>query len=100
MQPGKPAHDNFRDSFKGGKVLTATRFGASVIAGLWSYDGWNNLNYVTAELKNPARDLPRAIFIGIPAVMVIYVFANVAYLAILPISKMVNWESDSPNEGM
>lgn len=79
--------------------MTATRFGASIIAGLWSFDGWNNLNYVTAELKNPARDLPRAIFFGIPAVMIIYVFANVAYLAILPVDKMVNWQTGTPNEG-
>jgi amino acid transporter len=54
---------------------------------------------VTAELKNPARDLPRAIFFGIPAVMIIYVFANVAYLAILPVDKMVDWQTGSPNEG-
>lgn len=99
LQEGHPAYDNFHDSFTGGKPLSATRFGAAVIAGLWSFDGWNNLNYVTAELKNPTRDLPRAIFLGIPGVLVVYIFANVAYLSILPVNKMVDYENDEPNEG-
>merc|ERR1719376_18639 len=45
-------------------------------SGLWAYDGWNNLNYVTEELKRPHTNLPRAIKIGIPLVTVCYMLVN------------------------
>lgn len=54
-----------------------------IFIGLWAYDGWNNLNYVSGEMKNPHRDLPRVIFFGFPLVIVCYLLANVAYLAVL-----------------
>ena len=51
--------------------------------GLWAYDGWNNLNYATEELKNPYVNLPRAIMIGIPLVTACYLLTNLSYLAIM-----------------
>ncbi|KAK3608058.1 hypothetical protein CHS0354_031046 [Potamilus streckersoni] len=51
--------------------------------GLWAYDGWNNLNYITEELKNPSKNLPRAIIIGIPLVTICYVLTNISYLSIM-----------------
>ncbi|KAI2662560.1 b(0,+)-type amino acid transporter 1 [Labeo rohita] len=56
---------NLRDPFAG----ATTSFGAIGLAfynGLWAYDGWNQLNFITEELKNPYRNLPLAIIIGIP----------------------------------
>nr|XP_022344421.1 b(0,+)-type amino acid transporter 1-like isoform X2 [Crassostrea virginica] len=50
---------------------------------LWAYDGWNNLNYITEELKNPYVNLPRANVLGVLLVTVIYVLANISYLAVL-----------------
>lgn len=58
-------------------------------SGLWAYDGWNNLNYVTGELKNPTRDLPLSIFIAMPIVTFSYLFANIAYLLVLPYNVIV-----------
>lgn len=51
--------------------------------GLWSFDGWNNLNFVTEELKNPTRDLPLSIIIGIPVTTVCYVITNIGYLSVM-----------------
>ncbi|CAG5133795.1 unnamed protein product [Candidula unifasciata] len=52
-------------------------------SGLWAYDGWNNLNYATEELKNPFVNLPRAIMLGIPLVTVCYLLTNLSYLAVM-----------------
>ncbi|KAH9502677.1 b(0,+)-type amino acid transporter 1 [Bulinus truncatus] len=47
---------------------------------LWAYDGWNNLNYVTEELKNPSKNLPRANIASILIVIIIYCLTNIGYL--------------------
>ncbi|XP_043579791.1 large neutral amino acids transporter small subunit 2 isoform X1 [Bombus pyrosoma] len=74
--------ENFRHPMHG----TNTQPGyvaLAVYSGLFSYSGWNYLNYVTEELKDPYRNLPRAICISLPLVTVIYVLANIAYFVVL-----------------
>ncbi|EDQ87248.1 uncharacterized protein MONBRDRAFT_27450 [Monosiga brevicollis MX1] len=73
-------------------------FGLAVVNALFSYDGWNNANFCVAEMVNPARDLPRALVIGIPLVVVIYVFANLAYFAVLDLDSIADLEAGKPNE--
>ncbi|XP_057377677.1 b(0,+)-type amino acid transporter 1-like isoform X5 [Daphnia carinata] len=75
---------------------STTSFGdiaTAFYSGLWAYDGWNNLNYVTEELKNPFVNLPRSIMIGIPLTTACYVLVNVAYLAVLSPTEMMESEA-------
>ncbi|MFL5575891.1 MAG: APC family permease [Gemmatimonadaceae bacterium] len=63
-------------------------FGLALVSALWAYDGWADLSFMGGEVKDPGRTLPRALIGGSLAVLAIYVLANVAYLAVLPIDEM------------
>ncbi|XP_038067086.1 b(0,+)-type amino acid transporter 1-like isoform X6 [Patiria miniata] len=65
-------------SFQGSST-NVFAYGIAFYQGLWAYDGWNQLNYITEELVKPHRNLPLAIIIGIPLVTVLYLLVNIAY---------------------
>ncbi|XP_060075249.1 b(0,+)-type amino acid transporter 1-like [Ylistrum balloti] len=56
---------------------------------LWAYDGWNTLNYVTEELKNPYVNLPLANIFGMAMVTVLYILANISYIAVLGVDGIL-----------
>jgi APA family basic amino acid/polyamine antiporter len=58
-------------------------FFAAMVSALWAYDGWNNVSMVSSEIKNPQRNLPRALIFGTLAVIVVYLLINAAYFHIL-----------------
>ena len=63
-------------------------FGLALVSTLWAFDGWADLAYNAGEVKDPQRNLPRALIGGTLLVVAIYLAANVAYLAVLPIEKI------------
>ncbi|HEY2017209.1 MAG TPA: amino acid permease, partial [Bryobacteraceae bacterium] len=63
--------------------LTFAGFIAALVAALWAYDGWNNVSMVSSEIKDPQRNLPRALIGGTLAVIGIYLLANSAYFHVL-----------------
>ncbi len=69
-----------------GSLLAA--IGVAMVATLWSYDGWNSLTYLAGEVKEPQRNIPKALIVGTAAIIVIYVLTNLAYLYILPINEI------------
>ncbi|MCW5979472.1 MAG: amino acid permease [Bryobacteraceae bacterium] len=54
-------------------------FFAAMVAALWAYDGWNNLSMVSAEVRQPQKNLPRALIFGTALVMLVYIATNLAY---------------------
>ncbi|MBC5842241.1 amino acid permease [Flavobacterium sp. F-380] len=58
--------------------------GATMINSLFSSDAWNNVTFIAGEIKEPKKNIPRSLFLGTLIVTIIYVLANVAYLALLP----------------
>ncbi|KAJ4449963.1 hypothetical protein ANN_01370 [Periplaneta americana] len=81
--------ENLSDPFYG-TTRDAGKIAVSFCSGIFSYSGWNYLNFMTEELKDPYVNLPRAIYISLPLVTLIYVFANVAYLAVLTPTAMIS----------
>lgn len=70
-------------------VTEGAGFGAAILGTLWAYDGWIGVTNVAGELKNPAKEMPKAIISGVTSVIFIYILINVALLNILPIEKIV-----------
>jgi APA family basic amino acid/polyamine antiporter len=58
-------------------------FFAAMVSALWAYDGWNNVSMVSSEIRNPQRNLPRALVFGTTAVIATYLLINVAYFYVL-----------------
>jgi basic amino acid/polyamine antiporter, APA family len=66
----------------------ATSLGSALLATMFAYDGWIHIGNISGELKNPKKDLPRAIVGGLLFVMAAYILVNMAYLFVLPASAL------------
>ena len=78
-----------------GNLLTPTgapiglgSLGLALVSVLWAYDGFGDLSFAGGEVKDPQRNLPRAIILGTLAIITIYVLTNVAYLYVSPIEAV------------
>jgi APA family basic amino acid/polyamine antiporter len=78
-----------------GARLGVAGFGAAMLGALWGYDGWNNLTLVAGEVKNPQRNIPLALVGGTAAIILLYVFVNVAYFYVLDPTAVASVSSKS-----
>jgi basic amino acid/polyamine antiporter, APA family len=69
-------------------------FGAALVGSLFSSDAWNNVTFAAAEVQNPRRNLPLALVLGTGIVTVLYVTANIGYLAVLPLHDIAHATQD------
>lgn len=79
--------DNFHTSFPGATGGIAG-FMAALVAALWAYDGWNDLNMVAGEVRRPERTIPIALIAGVAIVAMLYMGVNAAVLYVLPASAV------------
>lgn len=63
-------------------------FVAATTGALAAYDGWNNLGFVAGEIKDPQKNIPRGLFIGIGICLALYVLTTEAYLYMMPVDQM------------
>src|SRR5437660_1869639 len=68
--------------------LTPGLFGLALVSVLWAYDGWGDLSFVGGEVRDPERNMPRALILGTLSVIAIYLLVNAAYLYLIPIAQM------------
>ena len=78
VQLGKgKASDSLRSNIFEGSSRSPGRYALALYSGLWAYDGWDQCSYVAGEMKDVARDLPRAIHISLPVVICLFFAANI-----------------------
>jgi APA family basic amino acid/polyamine antiporter len=82
---------NFATEFAGatGGVVG---FFAALRAALWAYDGWNDLNMVAGEIRNPQRNIPLSLIRGVATVGLLYILVNAAVQYVLPASAIAGSE--------
>ncbi|XP_030832003.1 Y+L amino acid transporter 2-like [Strongylocentrotus purpuratus] len=87
VKMGMGSTANFKQPFASTDI---SGMGTALYSCLFAYDGWQSLNVVTEELKNPSRNLPAALVISISMVAFVYTLINVAYFTALSPSELVN----------
>ena len=69
-----------------GQLLTG--FGLALVAVGWAFDGWTNVSFISGEIKDPQRNIPRALIVGTLTITVLYLLVNFVYFLALPLDEM------------
>ena len=89
---GSAAH--FRTPVSAPQWTGLQAFGAAMLSALWACDGWAYMPMVAGEVKNPERNIPRALTIGVLVVLALYGLANLAYFWALPFDEILTANSN------
>jgi basic amino acid/polyamine antiporter, APA family len=68
--------------------FSIARFGLALVSVLWVYDGWADVSFVGGEVVDAERNLPRVLIVGTLIIIGLYLLANIAYLAVLPVEEI------------
>mgnify|MGYP006273036345 CR=1 FL=1 len=85
----QPQWSNYGTSVTPNQPNFATQFAAAMLAVSWAYDGWHGITPVAEEIKDPQRNVPRALFVGIGVLALLYITANLSYHLVIPMPQMV-----------
>lgn len=87
VSPNTPFTINdFEKNYQGGSFFAA--FFLVMLNVLWAYDGWLDISFITGEIKNPKRNVPLAILVGVSIAMFLYVLINYAYMHVLSLDEL------------
>jgi APA family basic amino acid/polyamine antiporter len=79
---------NFKPLFDWDKIGNSSLFGAAFIPVIFSYSGWNAVTYIAGEVKDPDKNLPRALMYGVSIVIALYLAINAVYIYAVPVTEM------------
>jgi basic amino acid/polyamine antiporter, APA family len=65
-------------------------FGAAILGTLWAYDGWIGVGNMAGELKNPKKDLPKSIILGLSVTIAVYLLINLAIVKVMPLADVIS----------
>lgn len=85
---GKGSTEHFKPLFDWGAIGKFSVFGAAFIPAIFAYSGWNAIIYIAGEVKQPERNLPRALLIGNLIVIALYLAVNMIYIYAVPVTEM------------
>jgi APA family basic amino acid/polyamine antiporter len=88
---GSHAAGGLRMSLTPGQLISA--LGVGLIAVFWAYDGWVYITWVAGEVKEPRRNVPLAMVLGVLAVGAIYIAMNLTYVYAMPLSEVSKYET-------
>src|SRR5205814_1276497 len=71
-------------------IQTGIIAAVAVAGAFFAYDGWNQSAFVAGEVRDPQRNVPRSMMLGVLVVMLVYLLANVVYLHVLPMGPIVH----------
>jgi basic amino acid/polyamine antiporter, APA family len=71
-----------------GSTVTISSFYTAMLAAFWAYQGWVSVGFIGGEVKDPTRNIPKGIVIGVLIVIAIYLIVNFTYLTILSVSDL------------
>lgn len=71
-----------------------TLLAVSMVGALFSADSWNNVTFIASEIKNPEKNLPRALFFGVGGVCLLYFIINLVYLSVLDLPALQQSQND------
>jgi basic amino acid/polyamine antiporter, APA family len=87
---------NFTDFWRNtDSILTVIKLvGVAMVGSLFSSDAWNNVTFTAGEVRNPQRNLPLSLALGVGIVSLLYISCNFVYLNVLPLSAIQHAPED------